>query len=100
MVLFPPLGSSLGVSTAELCRPMLVCPLQRPEGVRGMECFLQVTSAHVVEVELQAGRTLGRLELQSLVTAELEPESPTQREPVAEVSGGAGGLVLDGGAGG
>ncbi|KAM6152893.1 serine/threonine-protein kinase 11-interacting protein [Erethizon dorsatum] len=71
---------------AELCRPMLVCPLQRPEGVRGMECFLRITSAHVVEVELQAGRTLGRLELQSLVTAELEPESPTQRDPVPEGS--------------
>ncbi|XP_013001608.1 serine/threonine-protein kinase 11-interacting protein isoform X1 [Cavia porcellus] len=87
-------GSSLGVSTAELCRPMLVCPLQRPEGVRGMECFLQVTSAHVVEVELQAGRTLGRLELQSLVTAELEPESPTQREPVAEGSDGLPGAPV------
>lgn len=69
---------------AELCRPMLVCPLQRPEGVRGMECFLRVTSAHVVEVELQAARTLGRLELQSLVTAELEPESATRTEPVSE----------------
>ncbi|XP_005395565.1 PREDICTED: serine/threonine-protein kinase 11-interacting protein [Chinchilla lanigera] len=71
---------------AELCRPMLVCPLQRPKGLRGMECFLRVTSAHVVEVELQAGRTLGQLELQSLVTAELEPKSPTQRDPVPEGS--------------
>ncbi|EHA97545.1 Serine/threonine kinase 11-interacting protein [Heterocephalus glaber] len=68
---------------AELCRPMLVCPLQQPEGVRGTECFLRVTSAHVVEVELQAARTLGRLELQSLMTAELEPESPTPGEPLS-----------------
>ncbi|XP_004638228.1 serine/threonine-protein kinase 11-interacting protein [Octodon degus] len=71
---------------AELCRPMLVCPLQRPKGIRGMECFLRITSAHVVEVELQAGRTLERLELQSLVTAELELESPTQRDPVPKGS--------------
>lgn len=89
-ILFPPLVSFVGLSTAELCRPMLVCPLQRPEGVRGMECFLRVTSAHVVEVELQAARTLGRLELQSLVTAELEPESATRTEPVSEVNGGVG----------
>ncbi|XP_040123829.2 serine/threonine-protein kinase 11-interacting protein isoform X2 [Ictidomys tridecemlineatus] len=82
---------------AELCRPMLVCPLQGPEGVQGRECFLRITSTHLFEVELQAARTLERLELQSLVVAELEPEMRTQREPVPEGSGllpGAPILVL------
>ncbi|KAM5155738.1 serine/threonine-protein kinase 11-interacting protein isoform 1-T2 [Callospermophilus lateralis] len=82
---------------AELCRPMLVCPLQGPEGVQGQECFLRITSTHLFEVELQAARTLERLELQSLVVAELEPEMRTQREPVPEGSGllpGAPILVL------
>lgn len=69
---------------------MLVCPLQGPEGVRGKECFLRVTSTHLFEVELQAARTLERLELQSLAVAELEPETGTQRELVPEVSGGVG----------
>nr|XP_014711537.2 serine/threonine-protein kinase 11-interacting protein isoform X1 [Equus asinus]XP_014711538.2 serine/threonine-protein kinase 11-interacting protein isoform X1 [Equus asinus] len=69
---------------AELCRPMLVCPLEGPEGVRGRERFLRVTSGHLIEVELQAARTLERLELQSLEGAEVELESPTQREPVPE----------------
>ncbi|XP_008824021.1 serine/threonine-protein kinase 11-interacting protein isoform X2 [Nannospalax galili] len=68
----------------ELCRPMLVCPLQGLAGVRGKECFLRVTSAHLFEVELRAARTLERLELQSLVAAELEPETGTQRQPVLE----------------
>uniref|UniRef100_A0A2K6EQQ3 Serine/threonine-protein kinase 11-interacting protein n=1 Tax=Propithecus coquereli TaxID=379532 RepID=A0A2K6EQQ3_PROCO len=71
---------------AELCRPMLVCPLEGPEGVQGRECFLRVTSAHLFEVELQAARTLERLELQSLEAAEIEPETRTQREPVPEGS--------------
>nr|XP_024648414.1 serine/threonine-protein kinase 11-interacting protein isoform X2 [Macaca nemestrina] len=66
---------------AELCRPMLVCPLEGPEGMRGRECFLRVTSAHLFEVELQAARTLERLELQSLEAAEIEPEAPAQRSP-------------------
>ncbi|XP_054334658.1 serine/threonine-protein kinase 11-interacting protein isoform X1 [Pongo pygmaeus] len=66
---------------AELCRPMLVCPLEGPEGVRGRECFLRVTSAHLFEVELQAARTLERLELQSLEAAEIEPEAQAQRSP-------------------
>ncbi|XP_023586965.1 serine/threonine-protein kinase 11-interacting protein [Trichechus manatus latirostris] len=65
---------------AELCRPMLVCPLQGPEGVRGRERFLRVTSAHLFEVELQAARILERLELQSLEAAEIEPVTQTQRE--------------------
>ncbi|KAM9248235.1 serine/threonine-protein kinase 11-interacting protein [Dugong dugon] len=65
---------------AELCRPMLVCPLQGPEGVRGRERFLRVTSAHVFEVELQAARILERLELQSLEAAEIEPVTQTQKE--------------------
>ncbi|XP_042639288.1 serine/threonine-protein kinase 11-interacting protein [Orycteropus afer afer] len=65
----------------ELCRPMLVCPLEGPEGVRGRERFLRVTSAHLFEVELQAARTLERLELQSLEAAELELETQTRREP-------------------
>uniref|UniRef100_A0A2I3N236 Serine/threonine-protein kinase 11-interacting protein n=1 Tax=Papio anubis TaxID=9555 RepID=A0A2I3N236_PAPAN len=66
---------------AELCRPMLVCTLEGPEGVRGRECFLRVTSAHLFEVELQAARTLERLELQSLEAAEIEPEAQAQRSP-------------------
>uniref|UniRef100_G1REK9 Serine/threonine-protein kinase 11-interacting protein n=1 Tax=Nomascus leucogenys TaxID=61853 RepID=G1REK9_NOMLE len=65
----------------ELCRPMLVCPLEGPEGVLGRECFLRVTSAHVFEVELQAARTLERLELQSLEAAEIELEAQAQRSP-------------------
>ncbi|XP_021482042.1 serine/threonine-protein kinase 11-interacting protein [Meriones unguiculatus] len=72
---------------AELCRPMLVCPLQGLGDVQDKECFLRVTSAHLFEVELQAARTLERLELQSLVAAELESESGTQREPGSEGSG-------------
>ncbi|XP_011283962.2 serine/threonine-protein kinase 11-interacting protein isoform X1 [Felis catus] len=71
---------------AELCRPMLVCPLEGPEGVRGRECFLRVTSGHLFEVELQAARTLARLELQSLEAAEVEPEPRTGREAVLEGS--------------
>ncbi|XP_037706064.1 serine/threonine-protein kinase 11-interacting protein isoform X2 [Choloepus didactylus] len=67
---------------AELCRPMLVCPLEGPEGVRGRERFLRVTASHLCEVELQAAQTLERLELQSLEAAEIEPETQTQREPV------------------
>uniref|UniRef100_A0A8C0R8S3 Serine/threonine-protein kinase 11-interacting protein n=1 Tax=Canis lupus dingo TaxID=286419 RepID=A0A8C0R8S3_CANLU len=63
----------------ELCRPMLVCPLEGPDGVRGRECFLRVTSSHLFEVELQAAQTLARLELQSLETAEVEPEPQTER---------------------
>lgn len=81
----------------ELCRPMLVCPLQGPEGVRGRECFLRVTAAHLFEVELQAARTLERLELQCLEAAEVEPETPSQQEPEPEGSGlppGAPVLVL------
>lgn len=66
---------------------MLVCPLQGIGGVQGKECFLRVTSAHLFEVELQAARTLERLELQSLVAAELESKTGTQGEPVSEVSG-------------
>lgn len=65
---------------------MLVCPLQGIGGVQGKECFLRVTSAHLFEVELQAARTLERLELQSLVAAELESETGTQGGPVSEVS--------------
>lgn len=67
---------------------MLVCPLQGLESVQGKECFLRVTSAHLFEVELRAARTLERLELQSLVAAELEPETEIQREQVPEVSCG------------
>ncbi|XP_032133942.1 serine/threonine-protein kinase 11-interacting protein isoform X1 [Sapajus apella] len=66
---------------AELCRPMLVCPLVGPEGMCGRECFLRVTSAHLFEVELQAARTLERLELQSLEAAEIESEAQVQRLP-------------------
>lgn len=80
-------GCSPGLSSAELCRPMLVCPLEGPQGVRGRECFLRVTSGHLFEVELQAARTLARLELQSLEAAEVEPES----EAALEVSASAGG---------
>nr|ACO95369.1 LKB1 interacting protein (predicted) [Dasypus novemcinctus] len=65
----------------KLCHPMLVCPLEGPEGVRGRECFLRVTATHLCEVELQAARTLERLELQSLESAEIEPETQTLREP-------------------
>ncbi|XP_034511141.1 serine/threonine-protein kinase 11-interacting protein isoform X2 [Ailuropoda melanoleuca] len=71
---------------AELCRPMLVCPLEGPEGVRGRECFLRVTSGHLLEVELQAARTLARLELQSLEAAEVEPEPLTESEAALEGS--------------
>ncbi|XP_006867932.1 PREDICTED: serine/threonine-protein kinase 11-interacting protein [Chrysochloris asiatica] len=71
---------------AELCRPMLVCPLEGPEGVRGRERFLRVTSTHLLEVELQAARTLERLERQSLEAAEMELEPQTQREPAPGVS--------------
>ncbi|KAF3824106.1 hypothetical protein GH733_008391 [Mirounga leonina] len=70
----------------ELCRPMLVCPLEGPEGVRGRECFLRVTSGHLFEVELQAAQTLARLELQSLEAAEVEPEPQTEHEVVLEGS--------------
>lgn len=82
---------------AELCRPMLVCPLQGLEGMQDKECFLRVTSAHLFEVELRAARTLERLELQSLVAAELESETESPREWVPEGSGpppGAPVLVL------
>ncbi|KAB1278429.1 Serine/threonine-protein kinase 11-interacting protein [Camelus dromedarius] len=68
----------------ELCRPMLVCPLEGPGGVRGRECFLWVTSGHLFEVELQAARTLERLELQSLEAADIETETQTQREAAPE----------------
>ncbi|KAM8788832.1 serine/threonine-protein kinase 11-interacting protein [Rhynchonycteris naso] len=68
----------------ELYRPILVCPLEGPQGVRGKECFLRVTSGHLFEVELQAARTLERLELQSLEAAEVEPEPQAQREPLPE----------------
>lgn len=85
LVLFP-----LGFFSAELCRPILVCPLEGPQGVRGRECFLRVTSGHLFEVELQAARTLERLELQSLEAAEIEPETQAQREPLPEVSVGVG----------
>ncbi|XP_068400457.1 serine/threonine-protein kinase 11-interacting protein isoform X1 [Eschrichtius robustus] len=70
----------------ELCRPMLVCPLEGPGGLRGRECFLWVTAGHLFEVELQAARTLERLELQSLEAAEIEAETQTQSEPVPEGS--------------
>ncbi|XP_040842509.1 serine/threonine-protein kinase 11-interacting protein [Ochotona curzoniae] len=72
---------------AELCRPMLVCRLQGPKGLRGQECFLRVTAAHLFEVELQAARTLERLELQCLESAELESEMPAQEEPGPQGSG-------------
>lgn len=64
---------------------MLVCPLEGPEGVRGKECFLWVTAGHLFEVELQAARTLERLELQSLEAAEIEAETQAQGELVPEV---------------
>ncbi|XP_057602583.1 serine/threonine-protein kinase 11-interacting protein isoform X2 [Hippopotamus amphibius kiboko] len=70
----------------KLCRPMLVCPLEGPEGVRGRDCFLWVTAGHLFEVELQAARTLERLELQSLEAAEIEAETQTHSEPVPEGS--------------
>lgn len=82
---------------AELCRPVLVCPLQGIGRVQGQECFLRVTCAHLLEVELQAARTLEQLELQSLVAAELESESGSPGEAVSEGSGpppGAPVLVL------
>lgn len=83
---FPSLqGPSLGLSSAELCRPILVCPLEGPQRVRGRQCFLRVTSSHLFEVELQAARTLERLELQSLEAAEIESGTQAQREPVPEV---------------
>lgn len=82
-------GPSLGLSSVELCHPMLVCPLEGPEGLRGRECFLWVTAGHLFEVELQAARTLERLELQSLEAAEIEAETQTQSEPVPEVSDGS-----------
>ncbi|XP_068960609.1 serine/threonine-protein kinase 11-interacting protein isoform X2 [Petaurus breviceps papuanus] len=64
----------------ELCRPMLVCPLEGADGVRGQERFLRVTSGHLLEVELQAARTLERLDLQSLWAAELEVEAEPQTQ--------------------
>ncbi|XP_045431327.1 serine/threonine-protein kinase 11-interacting protein isoform X2 [Pipistrellus kuhlii] len=79
-------GPSLDFSSAELCRPMLVCPLEGPQGVRGQERFLRVTSGHLFEVELQAARTLERLELQSLEAAEIEPEPEARGEPLPEGS--------------
>lgn len=78
---------TLRLSSVELCRPILVCPLEGPEGVRGRECFLWVTTGHLFEVELQAARTLQRLELRSLEAAEVEAETQTQSEQVPEVSG-------------
>ncbi|KAM6178598.1 serine/threonine-protein kinase 11-interacting protein [Rhynchocyon petersi] len=78
----------------ELCRPVLVCPLEGPEGIRGMERFLRVTSDHLFEVELQAARTLERLELQSLEVAEIEPESQAQNSPELSDSDSAPVLVL------
>lgn len=69
---------------------MLVCPLQGLGGMQDKECFLRVTSAHLFEVELRAARTLERLELQSLVAAELESETESPRERVPEVSCGVG----------
>ncbi|XP_036885104.1 serine/threonine-protein kinase 11-interacting protein isoform X2 [Sturnira hondurensis] len=71
---------------AELYRPLLVCPLEGPQGVRGKERFLRVTSGHLLEVELQAARTLERLELQSLEAAEVECETQARREPLPEGS--------------
>ncbi|XP_060049638.1 serine/threonine-protein kinase 11-interacting protein isoform X2 [Erinaceus europaeus] len=71
---------------AELCHPMLVCPLEGPRGDRGRECFLKVTSGHLLEVELRAGRVLERLERQSLEAAEVEPwtdPSPEASDPLA-----------------
>lgn len=60
--------------------------------MQGRERFLRVTSSRLFEVELQAARTLAWFELQSLQAAEVEPETQTQRQPVAEVSGGTGAL--------
>lgn len=56
--------------------------------MQGRQRFLRVTSGHLFEVELQAARTLERLELQSLEAAEIESETQTQREPAPEVSVG------------
>lgn len=58
--------------------------------MRGRQRFLRVTSGHLFEVELQAARTLERLELQSLEAAEIESETQTQRELAPEVSLGLG----------
>ncbi|XP_032757319.1 serine/threonine-protein kinase 11-interacting protein isoform X7 [Rattus rattus] len=72
-------------------------PEKGTEGVQGRECFLRVTSAHLFEVGLQAAQTLEQLELQSLVSAELQSETESQREPGSEGSGppsGAPVLVL------
>ena len=87
-------GQSHAFSSAELelYRPLLVCPLEGPQGVRGKERFLRVTSGHLFEVELQAAQTLERLELQSLEAAEVEFETQAQREPLPEVSVGALGV--------
>lgn len=57
---------------------MLVCLLEGTDGVHGQERFLRVTSGHLLEVELQAARTLERLDLRSLWAAELETEPQTQ----------------------
>ncbi|XP_043853838.1 serine/threonine-protein kinase 11-interacting protein isoform X2 [Dromiciops gliroides] len=65
---------------AELCRPMLVCPLEGPDRVRGQERFLRVTSGHLLEVELQAAQILERLDLRSLQAAELETEAEPQTQ--------------------
>lgn len=54
--------------------------------MRGRQRFLRVTSGHLFEVELQAARTLERLELQSLEAAEIESETQTQGELAPEVS--------------
>ncbi|KAM9039469.1 serine/threonine-protein kinase 11-interacting protein [Sarcophilus harrisii] len=73
----------------ELCRPMLVCLLEGAAGVRGQERFLRVTSGHLLEVELQAARTLERLDLRSLWAAELEAEAKSVDSDCA-----AGGPVI------
>ncbi|XP_051839436.1 serine/threonine-protein kinase 11-interacting protein isoform X1 [Antechinus flavipes] len=73
----------------ELCRPMLVCPLEGTAGVRGQERFLRVTSGHLLEVELQAAQTLERLDLRSLWAAELEAEAES-----ADPDCAAGGPVI------
>ncbi|XP_049624256.1 serine/threonine-protein kinase 11-interacting protein [Suncus etruscus] len=74
----------LSEGEAELCRPILVCPLEGPQGVRGRECFLRLTSGYLLEVELQAARVLERLELGSLEEAGMEAE--LEPEPVAQAS--------------
>lgn len=76
---------SLCLSSAELCRPILVCPLEGPQGVRGRECFLRLTSGYLLEVELQAARVLERLELGSLEEAGMESE--LEPEPMTQVGG-------------